>query len=66
MHAETVPARLVHALPPLAARGPTRHHEKTGTGEIRNGFLPSSLSSPAATTPLLAKQTKTQATVCFS
>ncbi|KAL9379142.1 hypothetical protein Peur_027624 [Populus x canadensis] len=42
------------------------HAKRPATGEIQNGFLPSSLSSPAATTPLPAKQQKRSKQVCCS
>ena len=42
MHAETVTARLVHAPPPLAARGSTRRCEQTRT-PVGSGSTPSLL-----------------------
>jgi len=45
----------------VAARLPRAAAKRPATGEIRNSFLPSSPSSPAATTPLPAKTTKNAA-----
>lgn len=42
-------ARLLHAPPPLAARGPTRRRKNPVNREICYSFLPSSLSSPVVT-----------------
>jgi len=47
-----VAARGSHSPPPLAAR------EEKITGEICNGFLPSSLSSPAVTTIVTCNKKK--------
>lgn len=55
-------ARLLHALLPLA--DPQAAVKRLATMEIQNSFLPSSLSSPAATTSLPAKQPKTQQVCC--
>jgi len=59
-------ARLLHAPPPLAARGLTRHHKKSKKTRDLVWFPPLFTSPPAVRIPVIRKSRKRRKTVGFN